>query len=315
MLGEKPKLQCASLFELFWGCLVSVGQRLFGSPKIIMPRRCIADYRLVNPITKINQPTNFSIGMYAKNGKKFFIKTWTGRLKNMEYNTLINEYVLSTFIKGRLKNLHKHIKIKIPTPVEHISTKSSFSVVYEYISGPSLADLQLSQQIKVLTRTLSEFKILTKSMTKEELNSFPKRSKLFYLLALPIHVLISTLHDFELLPYVLVEAARSLRLYPSLKKTPLTLAHRDLIPENIILHKEHPYLIDCGSFVLTHPDYDLAYLAVRPLSTELYLMISRQTSHYVRKFFKAFINVQFAQAHQFERKMYISTIGGFNYAK
>ena len=107
-----------------------------------------------------------------------------------------------------------------------------------------------------------------------------------------------------LLPTLIKEFMSAQKSYIAFKNYAFKLSHRDLVPENIIMHRNRPYLIDCGACVLTHPDYDLSYLAVRPLSKKLYTGLAKDSHYTANEFLKSYIKIQLADAHLVERVNY-----------
>lgn len=219
----------------------------------------IGEYRLLFNRKKSDSTKNLSIGIYQKNGKKYFVKTWTGRLKDLGYYFLVNEFELAKIIE---EEFARHSKLLSSTPVEIIKNSNQVHVVYCFIEAKSLTEVTKAIQLQTLEKVYTELeKVSQKSHILNKL--LPHLSKGHYsftLVTVAIGLIVRS-------PKLARNIIRKCWLCAQLlyKENPaMSLAHRDLTPENIMVDKDKIYLIDGEDYVYTFDGYDEIYLMTLP---------------------------------------------------
>ncbi len=262
-----------------------------------IPQR-IGEYELEKILTKENPYLNYFVGLYKNKGKQYVLKTWQGKRLDLYLLKLIHELHVNLFLtqKFQMKKLTSRQCIFIPKIVEYKVYKNSLSLVFEYVKGTLLSKESTEKQARTISDIAVFFITLTRKLTHQEIKSFPQRTLRFYIFSLPLIVIFSLLRDVQNYRQVILYLYKCLMSIGSLKKLPLVLAHRDLIPKNILCTKNGICLIDFEHMVLTYPGYDLIYLSVYPEFTELSRRLSQILKYKHDNFLKFYISIQFAHA-------------------
>lgn len=251
--------------------------------------RKIGPYLLYKKIIKENAFNPYFIGIYKRDNKRYFIKTWKGKIKDYHYQALVNEVLVNKVLYNKLLSG----KIRTPKIIEFFLTKNSLSVVYEYIEGKSLLSYSLIEQTKILSSVIKCFKIISsKSFNKKYLNDLEKKGSIFYLNSLSFITLISLISSLKNWKVIIKGYFKALKHYSSIKKSYLTINHCDLYPENILISKDKYYIIDCGRLSLTIPEYDLTFISLNPAFSKLYKNISTQLGIFDNDFLKIYLSIQ-----------------------
>lgn len=251
--------------------------------------RKIGPYVLYKKIEKENGFKAYFVGIYKKENKKYFVKTWSGKTKDINYQILLNELVINEVLYSKL------LKGKIETPkiIEHFSTKNSLSVIYEYIEGKSLLSYPLNFQTKTMSKIINLFKKISLESSNKYLNILEKKDKSFYLGSLSyitLLTLISSPKEYSLIFNAYVKAFAN---FFNIKRSKLTINHGDLNPDNILVSKNKHYIIDCGRLALTLPEYDLTYISLNPVFSTLSRNISRKLGMQDNHFLKIYLSLQY----------------------
>ena len=76
---------------------------------------------MAREVKKENPYMYYGIGVYKYNKKDFFIKTWTGRLKDYRYYDLVNEYILNKLLHRMLVDRKIYIPEIIACKIDRIN--------------------------------------------------------------------------------------------------------------------------------------------------------------------------------------------------
>lgn len=244
-------------------------------------------YRLVNAILK--EDSNFDIGIYSDGERKYFIKTWQGLLKDSDYYSLLNEYIVNPTVHGLLQKGKVLSGVTTPKVINCYHGHGSFSVVFEYIDGRSLDQFSADFQARILGKVLESFESITRELESKQRKIFAHRGALSYLVLLPILALLAIVHDFEEIPIILGCFWQCLRAFFHSYTSVLTLAHRDIGPDNILVADDGFYVVDLEQLALTYPLYDITSLGVEPSYRELIVMMKKNFMYVEDEFLRLFI--------------------------
>lgn len=249
----------------------------------------VGNYRLQNKVIKENGYYPYFYGIYIKKGKKYFIKTWSGKIHDFNYQLLINELIVNKVLYNRLFKG----KFRTPKIIEYISTKNSLSVVYEYIEGKSLLAYPLSKQSQVIALVMKYFKEISNTpKTRKHLSNLERKDKMYYLNSLNFLTIMSLISSPKNASLVVKGYLKALKNYLDLKNSNLVINHCDLNPDNILISNGRYYIIDCGRVSLTIPGYDLTYVSLNPSFSKLAIELSKKIGNSENQFLKIYLSIQ-----------------------
>lgn len=221
--------------------------------------KSINGYQLLKQIDK-KYLTNYSVGIYTKSRKKFFIKSWSSNRIDYEYYSLINEFNITSI-------LHKHSSkvkqgINFVKAIELIEDSNRVSAVYQFIEGKSLDKYSLAKQSNIMSEIIRTLPELTNKITKQNLKYFSKRSLSWFVFTLPMRLINVEIPNKSKIKIFI----QSFKYYvTNISNNNLELAHRDLTPENIMIDKNGKvYLIDLEQVCLTFKGYDTQNFLISP---------------------------------------------------
>jgi len=182
----------------------------------------------------------------------------------LNYYALANEYRVNRLLGRKIHELGLQRTIRVPEPRECIHGKGSLSIVSEYVAGQRLDALPLEERQPWLGQVLTALETISRQLADEDRQQLTTRPAWLYGATLPaVALLFWTQYRTPVWRALRWLASCTRQLVP-LRHTPLMLAHRDLMPENVIVKEGIPYLIDSERMVLTLPFYDLVYMSVHP---------------------------------------------------
>ena len=267
-----------NLINLFFGTIVLL-IKLRLKTKKAKALSNFKNYILVKEIFKEDKVSSLTLGIYTLKSRKYFVKTWHGRIKDLNYYFLVNEYLSSGFISQKLKQFNNQ-NISTPQIVDIYETENSFSVVFEFIEAKSLTKYDPDFQAKKIDQVIEMLEKISINLTKQEIDSLPKRELYKYLFLLPIVCLLIIIKKPRIYKTILSSLYNEFKEVVHNNNLRLILAHRDLTPSNILIKNNKIYLLDFDSLVLTLPEYDKAYISVMPNLENLnkYLNLNLDTS-------------------------------------
>src|SRR3989344_2471292 len=248
MKTKDIKLKKPTMFQIIFGALIS----LFKNEQIKKEvPKIIGEYRLISEIEKDNDFRRFAVGIYEnEKGEKVFIKTWIGRIKDLSYYSLVNEYLINLIISNKLNNLDFKNEINIPPVIDAIIEKTRTSIVFKHIDGEKLETFPINYQAEVIFNCYSFLDKLSNELTRGEKKIFIRRSPWFYIFSLPvIWALLAIKH-----PSTFLKISRSffqaLPFAIHLFREKLIITHRDLSPENILIKDAFLWVYMVAHFAL-----------------------------------------------------------------
>lgn len=258
--SQRPELVPPPISKIIFGTIIFFLAGGYGNQET--PER-VGSYRLISRIQKNFALQNFGVGIYEKDNEKVFIKTWRGRIKNSGYYALANEYSVSVFLRKKFAAMHD-VHISVPEVRCVIQTEDSLSLVFEHIDGMYLGNLPFPDQARIVEKILGALKKISMLLTDREKEILTARTAAFHLLSSFLAAGIVALRHPSKLPMLLRAVGRSVTSMHYLHGQKLSLAHRDLSSENIIVKDDTAYLVDCGGAVLTLSFYDSLCISLDP---------------------------------------------------
>jgi len=238
------------------GSLVLAIKR-FSKTRELMPVKVIEDFKLIKDIKKINNSDSMSQGIYQKGRKHYFIKTWHGNIKDLNYFMLAKEFNNSTILSEIYLKLTKNKDVRLPKIYGYIENRNTLSVIYEYIDGKSLEDLSLKNQILYLTKV--EYFIREAGKKISVNNKFVvKKSASYYLQLLPVISLALIIKSPENTFNIVRSSSEIFLLGIKQLNSKLVLNHGDFSPDNFIVKGTKIYITDPENMSFTLPGFDLA---------------------------------------------------------
>lgn len=261
--------------NLILGSIIGLINNRFYKPNIYTPKK-VSGYRLVSEIQKNKKYKKYGTGLYMKGNEVFFIKTWSGLLRDYDYYSLIKEYNFSKILSSVVKK-HPNSELRFPEPVKLYHHNNRVSVVYKYIDGVHVETLGNSRKAESIANAIEGLSQLSEKLNKQELNQFPIRNHMFYLLTLPLITVLALVFNVSKWKIIIHSSYLCVRNFSEHNSGRLILAHGDLHPGNLILGKnkngQYLNILDCENMILTYADYDLSLLTLDPefsiLSKEL----------------------------------------------
>ena len=251
----------------------------------------IGSYRLLYEVTKKHSQKRHIVGIYHYQRKKYFIKTWQGSRKDLFYFDLVNEYHANKLLHRKIKQF-KINSFSVPRIIACIKRKGQLSVVFEYVTGKSLANQSIAIQTHVIRRILDKLYTLTPSLTRADKSRLKFRPYLFYFMALPIEALHTLVANPRSWYSILVTFIKSYLYTTNNLLAPLILAHRDLTVENIIVTKRGVVVTDTEHMALSLPNDDCTRISLENTLDQVSKRLKCGPQFRENKLLKAFITLQ-----------------------
>jgi len=139
-----------NLPRLLFSYAVLLCSNLMKKEKANSPK-ALGKYVKVENIDKKDNSKLVSLGVYKKNNKYFFIKVWHGRIRDITYYLLLNEFYVSSLLFKKM-----HGQVSVPKPIETIVTPNCMSFVYQYVNGKQLDKFSKKTQADVVSKIIRE---------------------------------------------------------------------------------------------------------------------------------------------------------------
>jgi serine/threonine protein kinase len=277
-------------YELFFGSLGIIINRLLFKNRI-NPPLLIGKYRLVRLIPAHSSANNVSLGIYEYRNKRFFIKTWFGKIKDLNYYYLVNQLRTSDFLFSKLMQLRFPQSVYFPEVVGHVHNPDSLSVITKFISGRELGDYPVEQQAYAIAASMAALQKISDNLSPSEKKLFLSQGPVSQAILLPIIGLALIVASPENIAAILTQLFRCVKLLPRTLGQTLVLSHRDLTPDNILLSRHRIYILDTELAALTLPGYDLSFLAATPKFSLLAGLSSKLSKSVPNPFLTAYIKL------------------------
>jgi hypothetical protein len=266
VLGIQPPLKPTTLSTLLSAAVLFLNKsRAVPDP----PQKLGERYTIVRRIPNTNGFPKYGIGLYEDECQRYIVKTWRGKFKDLNYYALANEYRVNAILDHKIDDLGFGDLVRVPKIHGYFSHTHSLSIILEYVDGDSLQSLPDAEKTHYLHQLLQALQSISQHLTPAERQQFARRSAWFYCATLPALALLFSKHYPTYVHHALRWGSACMRDLVGWRSVNLTLAHRDLVPENVIVREGIPYLIDSERMVLTLPFYDLAYMSVHPETSSI----------------------------------------------
>lgn len=290
----KPKqLKKPTMLQIIFGAVVS----LFKKNRITdeTPKQ-IGEYRLVSEMKEDADFKHLAVGIYDNTfNKRVFIKTWIGKVKDLNYYSLLNEYLVNDLLYKKISRTTFGDKIRTPKAIELIKNKNSLSLVFEFIDGKSLDKYPIGYQVETLAMLHNALLEISNTLTENDKKTLTKRTTGFYIFSLPFIAFLACVYNPRLTLKIIRSVFTSSFSLGDFHKSKLALAHRDFHADNILILGNNIYLTDCERMALTSHFYDetLLFLEFQKegVSTEL---LNRYGVMIRNSFLKAYISLHCA---------------------
>lgn len=229
-----------------------------------LPETLPSEYTLLHSIPRKDGFRTHSVGVYQRLGERFIIKTWRGRFKDLAYDALANEYRAITLLNSKIRELSLEGEVRVPRAYGFLSHRTSLSIVLEHIEGHNLKSRPAEEQERYFNRILSALQTVSAHLSEKDRQILATRPVWFYCLTLPAVGAVFSAYCPAYRSRVANWIRDSFRGLIGWRHAPMTLAHRDLFAENVIVRDGIAYLIDCETMALTLPFYDLAHMSIYP---------------------------------------------------
>jgi len=239
--------------------------------------KALGKYVKVENIDKKDNSKLVSLGVYKKNNKYFFIKVWHGRIRDITYYLLLNEFYVSSLLFKKM-----HGQVSVPKPIETIVTPNCMSFVYQYVNGKQLDKFSKKTQADVVSKIIRELEKKSEDLTRHERLIFGQKKYSSYIyISLVIYLRFIILDPKNIVKYtqlITKELVQFSKLVLSNNQTKY-IAHRDLTPDNIIVSGNKIYLLDFENTILTKKYYDIDFLRVSPENYLLSRVVTKRFSY------------------------------------
>lgn len=224
----------------------------------------VGNYSLVSNLDKTGTKKNFLLGIYENSkGQKAFAKMWTGNYKDFNYYSLKNEIQVTKILNSVIRKTRNILpeslkKMSMPKLISSQEKENYLIMLIEYIQGQEATNLASKRKIDVYFKTIEFVQFLGTKLTSKQKSYISKRTPFNYALLYPMLVVKAIISHPRALFYLLIGIPTFLQCLPALfKENKFVLSHRDLHFRNILITKNHDYVIDLQLCVLTHPIIDL----------------------------------------------------------
>lgn len=243
------------MFSLLYNtALCSIYGLFHQCPKAILPKT-INDYSLLTVI-KSKFANDLANGIYKNNKNEYvFVKYWSGKFKNYNYNTLKNEAqvlsVITNILQGNLPEKFKNIRI--PKLLRVVEDEKSLLLMTEYVKGSNISNLSQKKQFEIYEHISEYLNFLSTKINTKQKMLISVRYGYHYIILyffLVVKAILMRPDSWRLLlrgvPVVFFNIGNILSLDSQ------TLVHRDLSMDNIMYSKKTYFLIDFQLSVMTH---------------------------------------------------------------
>jgi serine/threonine protein kinase len=223
----------------------------------------IDNYKFVK-LLQLEKDSDIAVALYKdKNNKKVVAKIWTGQYKNYSRLTLTNEarvYESLNKATARLKNTIpvEFKKIRIPKLIKVIDDKNSLIILVEWIEGKPSSKVDFNKRLDAYFEVNNYFEYLGNHMNAHEKAFISSRNSYSYFLLYPFllckAVIVNSNSFIDLIKGLII----FIKFIPTLiKSKKLSLVHRDLHFDNILINGKNIYVIDLQFCAFTYRTYEL----------------------------------------------------------
>lgn len=203
-------------------------------------------------------------------------------VKNMSYRHARNHADILKLLNVLIKRTDKNKILSVPKIISVKETNKQLTITREYIDGDVIDEQAPELMNKALVKCITTLRLLSKKLTNSELLDIPSRGKIYTIAFFPVYCFKLIISD----PIFILSNLDLISLfYLCYLSTPgtilLTISHRDLSPNNILVNNNRIFLIDFETTLLSEPETDIA-IATMYFSKKMKLKIMTFLQQFVK---------------------------------
>jgi hypothetical protein len=204
-----------------------------------------------------------------KAGKKALVKIWQGSYRDAKYYAMAHEILMHSLLAKVLDRvtLPRSISaVRIPKLIHARAEKETLVLVREYVEGNSPRRADSGQQIATYNQVVDFMRFIGAHLTPEERRQIPLRKAGNLIVTFPLIAAYACLRYPGMAKQICRGAPSFVSSIPTLLRNAelLSLAHKDLHLNNIVLTHDGVYVIDLENCTFINPMYEY----VTTLATE-----------------------------------------------
>jgi serine/threonine protein kinase len=217
-------------------------------------------YTFFQKIKKTTGDNNYKTFLAKKNNKTYFMKQWSGVRRGYGYYSLFNEYNNSKIL-SELSERSGVKSIKILQATDLIVDNTSITLIYPYIKGKSLNQFNIKFQKITKEKFINLLNHISTHNTDRFSNFLDRKSRLpltsfIFLLSILFKKNIN-ISRVKMVKIYISSIIRYSKIHDS------EIAHRDIVPSNIIVNRDQSFLLDCEKVAISPKGYDKEYIFVQ----------------------------------------------------
>ncbi|MBM2817804.1 MAG: hypothetical protein HW401_394 [Parcubacteria group bacterium] len=209
---------------------------------------------------------HFDFAIYKdETGKIAIAKQWNDSCKYLDYLWLVNEIkvykAIHKVIELNIQIIKKFPNIHIPNLYGAVSEKNRLTMLIEKIGGQSLNAIPLENQVEVFKNAMEFLSAIGEKMDKSARKSLIKRN-IWYVIAIFPLIFISAVIRNPKKIFQLISGAVffSLNIFRTIDYGEMSLVHRDLYSDNILIKDGDVWIIDFQISAIASPAFETAGL-------------------------------------------------------
>lgn len=211
----------------------------------------VGNYTFVKTLHKNGSKREFTIGIYKDgSGKQAFMKSCQANLSSFAYKGLLNEvrsYIVMQKVLSRIrKRMPKDLqKVEIPKLLDLIEYEGSLYLFTEFKKGEVATKKTHAEKIEAYFLVTRFLEVIGKYMTPTEKKVFARRTTYQYAFLFPFLLILAIKNNPQ---HAIILISGVNKFLTSLvllhRESHLSLIHRDLHFNNILINKNKVILID-----------------------------------------------------------------------
>lgn len=230
--------------------------------------------------SKEKKNTSYSFGSYLDlDGKKVFVKRWSGTRNNQYRYFLTNEINLYKSFKN-----NSNARVSAPKFMGEYHSQNTTSLFLEYVDGSNLATENTRKRIEAIEKVLKYLSKNTNILSKKITN----REAIYWILILPFISLKAIFLHPRYIGTILRAVAFTIKNgWAITKRNKRSLVHRDISDFNILINKNKTYLIDFQLACVADPAVDMAFLFLKYQDEVATLDALKNTETFISEYTKS----------------------------
>lgn len=261
-----PELENNSygLFNLIWQDIISKIKRMLIKDHAVRFPKSIGDYSFVSKLEKIGRRKSYQLAIYRKSeGIRAIFKMRSARFKDYNYYSLKNEIILYKVLNSVIERLgdcmpQRFKNLCIPKIAHVINDNKRLGVLLEYLEGTTAQSFTVQKKIEIYLKMVDFLRFLGNNLSEYQVKLISKRSPIDFIFLYPLLVISAIFNYPKSAIHILLGVPVFLASIPyMIKDAKLSLVHRDLHFNNIVVSNEKLVLIDLQECVFSDPLYEV----------------------------------------------------------